>query len=178
MRSTMFRTLGVAAVCALLGLPAVWADTYEGQVVQVQERVRTENGAEQHQILVRTRAGEQLRFELGAAGTCDGCVQVGDQVRVRTQSRSEASPAAPGPGGEPAQVARQLAVGRTDSIYTFRNRGGEAIPPRVRSGASRAPGGTPGGAGDLDRLRSRDRLCDPGTGGGTGAGHRHGGGQG
>lgn len=178
MRSTMFRTLGVAAVCALLGLPAVWADTFEGEVVQVQERVRTENGGEQHQIVVRTRAGEQLRFELGAAGTCDGCVQVGDQVRVRTQSRSEASPAAPGPGGEPAQVARQLAVGRTDSIYTFRNRGGEAIPPRVRSGASRTPGGTQGGTGDLDRLRSRDRLCDPGTGGGTGAGHRHGGGQG
>jgi len=178
MRSTTLRATGAVAVCALLALPALRADTCEGQVVQVQERVRTENGGEQHQITVRTREGEQLRFQLGAAGSCDGCVQVGDQVRVRTMSRSQAGQAEQGPQGGQAQVARQLAVNRTDRVYTFRNRAGEAIPPRVRSGAGRASTTSPGGVGDLDRQRDRDRIHDPGNGGGAGAGHRHGGGHG
>ena len=183
MRSTASKMTGAAAAFVLLALPAAWAETFRGEVVQVQERVRADNGGEQQQITVRTHAGEELRFQFGAAGACEGCVQLGDQVRVRTTARS--TTAAP----QQARQVRQMAVARSDSIYTFCNRSGEPIGTQVRSGAGRAGAGTGagggtgagtgagGGLGAGDRMRDRDRLHVPGTGGGTGAGNRQGGGQ-
>lgn len=169
MRLGALRKAGLAAAVALLATAGVRAETYKGEVIQVQERVRSENGGEQQQLTIRTREREELRLDLGAAGACAGCVQVGDQVRVRTTARSAQ--------GQALEV-RNMQVERTNSSYTFRTRSGQQIPTQVRTrGGGNAPGG-PGGRGDLDRTRDRDRTHAPGTGGGSGAGNRHGGGQG
>lgn len=170
MRFKMLRRAGLAAALLLLATPAAWADTVQGEVIQVQERVRTQNGGEEHQLTIRTREGEEFRLHLGAAGACQGCVQVGDQVRVRTTTR-----ASEGQG----QQVRQMAVDRTGNSYTFRNRSGQPIPTQVHSRGGSAGVGAGSGAGDMDRDRDRDRIHAPGTGGGTGAGggNRHGGGH-
>lgn len=161
MRVRRFVFRGAVAV-SLFVVPALGAETVEGQVVQVQERVRTENGGERQELMIRTREGQMLRLHLGEPGACEGCLQVGDQVRVRTMAQ--------GAEGEPRQV-RRMSVERTGTDYTFCNRAGEPIPTRART-----LGGQ--GAGDQDRVRDRDRdrdrVQDPGARSG-GAGGRGGG---
>ncbi len=154
---------GAAAFAfALAVAPTAFAGSYEGQVVQVQERVHTENRGELQQITVRTRDGEELRFHLGASGSCPDCVAVGDQVRLRTASKSAV---------DGALQVRRMAVERSNQMHTFSNRSGELVAVQSRGYAGRGGGQ---GAGDTDRTRDRDRdrIHAPGTGqagGGSGA---------
>lgn len=170
MRST-HRTLlaaGAALALATIGAPPLSAATYEGEVIQVQERARTANGGERDELRIRTRNGEELRLHLGAAGACPGCLEVGDQVRVRTTRRASAS--------EALQV-RRMAVQRTGQEHTFCDRSGRPMATESRASAWRGAGDRV--AGDRDRLRDRDRIHDPGSGrAGAGGGPRAGGGGG
>jgi len=148
-----------SAVAAVLAMPSrAAAGNYEGQVVQVQESVQLANGGERQQITVRTRDGEELRFHLGAPGSCPDCVAVGDQGQVRTTSRAQA---------DGSLQVRRLAVGRTDQEHTFCNRSGELVPVQSRAASG---GGSGQGAGNMDRTRDRDRIHVPGTGTGMGSG--------
>ncbi len=165
------RTLLVASAAlalATIAAPPLLAASYEGEVIQVQERVRTANGGERDELRIRTREGEELRLHLGAAGACAGCVQVGDQVRIRTTRRTSE--------GEALQV-RRMAVRRTGQEHAFCDRSGRPIATESRASAWRGAGDR--GAGDQDRLRDRDRIHDPGSGrAGAGGGPRAGGGGG
>lgn len=156
MRSPIVPIVAAGAALALVLVsprPAA-ADGYEGQVVQVQERVQLGNGGERQQITVRTREGEELRFNLGAPGSCPNCVAVGDQVRVRTTRRAAAS--------DGAFQARRMSVEGSGRQHTFCSRSGDLIPTQSRSYQGR--GGSGQGAGDMDRTRDRDRIHAPGTG--------------
>lgn len=153
-----------ALTLVLVAAPAAFAGSYQGQVVQVQERVETQNGGERQQITVRTREGEELRFHLGAPGSCADCIAVGDEVRVRTTARASS---------DGALQARQMRVERSNQEYTFCKRTGELVPVQSRSYAGRG-----GGQGATDRTRDRDRdqIHAPGTGrAGAGNGTRAGG---
>lgn len=154
----------------------------EGEVVQIRNQVRTHSGGEVQQIMVRTRQGEMKQLQLGDPSACTGeCLQVGDQVRARvmtqtrTQSRIEtqADTAAASAGdvaatasGE-ALAVRSMKVRRTGQELTFRDASGDLLRTR-----SRAKDGT--GAGSGDRMRTRDQIHEPGTGGGSGSGTRGG----
>lgn len=108
--------------------------TIKGEVVQVQQQIRTENDGAFDQLRVRTRQGQEMRLQLGKAGNCPGCVQVGDQIRARVRS---------GADGQAAQV-QSMKVRREGSMYSYRFQNGELAqnPARMRardgSGAGRS----------------------------------------
>jgi len=166
-KSTIYTVLAIALVLGLA--PATFADDVEGQVVQVQERVRTENGGELQQITVRTRQGTEMQLRLGAAGSCPDCVRVGDQIRARTMAGAQAGQ---------AQEVRRMRVERTRSEYGFRRRSGDLLAsPVPGNGAgdrdrdrTRARDGSGDGVPDRDRLRTRDRIHDPAVAGRCAAG--------
>ena len=120
----------VATLLIVLGttLPVVAArdeTTVKGEVVQVQQRLRTANDGEVDQLRVRTRQGEELRLQLGRAGSCPGCVQVGDQIRARVRT---------GADGQPAQV-QSMKVRRNRAMYGYCLESGDLIRQQDRTRA-------------------------------------------
>jgi len=89
--------------------------TVKGEVVQVQQRVRTENDGEFDQLKIRTRQGQEMRLQMGKAEGCPGCVQVGDQIRARVRSSAD---------GQAAQV-QSMKVRRNGSMQSYRLQNGE-----------------------------------------------------
>jgi hypothetical protein len=152
---------------ALLALPAMaQSQTVSGEVIQIEQKVRTQNEGELQQITVRTRQGEQVRLNLGEAGWCDDCVHVGDRVRVRTMRRDS------GTAGEPLRV-RSMRNETTGQKLRVRDRSGDLVQMKDR---------------DRARLRLRDGSCGdcplagagsgPSGAGGRGRGRGRGGGGG
>ena len=152
--------------------------TLEGQVVRIEKAGPATDGGVTHRALIRTRNGEDVPVDLGPHGPCEGCLRVGDQVRVRAMHA--------GSDGAP-WMARTMQVRRTGMTMHFRDANGAVLPgPRFGAGDAARGGirerardrihqpGSPGGDGM--RTRRRDRIHTPGTGGGAGGGPRHGGG--
>ena len=105
--------------------PAVGAEdetTVKGEVVQVQQHVRTSNDGEFDQLRIRTRQGEELQLRLGRSDSCPGCVQVGDQVRARVRGAGQ---------GQVGQV-QSMKVRRNGSMYTYQVRNGELLQGQGR----------------------------------------------
>ena len=96
--------------------------TVKGEVVQVQQRVRTENDSEFDQLRIRTRQGQEMRLQMGKADTCPGCVRVGDQIRARVGG---------GTNGQAAQV-QSMKVRRNGSMYSYRFQNGELAQSQAR----------------------------------------------
>lgn len=160
MKHERWISIGIALIWAMAMTPGAAAEdetTVKGEVIQVHQRVRTQNGGEFDELTIRTRQGEEMRLRLGASGECDGCFQEGDHVRARLMQ------------GEPADGAhavREMKVRQTGQTYQFRNESGELTQARHRHGADR-------GQGDCLRTRSED-----GSGQQAGGGQRHGSGAG
>lgn len=106
-------------------LPAVAGQdetTVKGEVIQVQQRIRTENDGELDQLRIRTRQGQEMRLQMGKAESCPGCVEVGDQIRARVRT---------GADGQAAQV-QSMQVRRDGSMYSYRFQNGELAQSQTR----------------------------------------------
>lgn len=105
--------------------------TVTGEVVQVQQRVRTQNDGELDQIKIRTRHGQEMQLQMGRGESCPGCFQVGDQIRARVRS---------GDNGQAARV-QSMKVRREGSMYSYRFQNGQLTQNQERnrdgSGAGR-----------------------------------------
>lgn len=153
MRKTM-----VLLVVLLMG-GSVWAGvpsdstlrTIRGEVLAIQERVQTANGGEMDQLTVRCRRGVEYRLELQAGEGKK--FQVGDPVWARA--------AVPQTEGAPLHVAaiQNQRTGERLGVGT-----GDRLHRRLRDGSC---------DGSPDRMRQR--LHEPGTGGGSGSGGFRGG---
>ena len=101
--------------------------TVKGEVIQVQQSIRTQSSGEIDQIRIRTRQGEEMSLRLGKRGSCNGCLQVGDRIRVRVRTK--------GPGQR----------GTVQKLRLQRGRSRYDILPRGNSGARRqqSPGDGP-----------------------------------
>ena len=155
MRRTFSVPFTLSLALLLAALPTALAQEepppeIEGTVVKVQQRVRTENGAEFTELQIRTREQQMMQLRLGETGSCVDCVREGDQVRARLMGGDAQ--------GEPQRV-RSMKVRRTGQSLDFRSESGDLVQTR-----------------DQQRLRSRDRIHEPGTGGGSGEGRRGSGG--
>jgi len=137
--------------------------TVKGEVVRVEQMTRTAEGGPLSVATIRTRNGEQVKVNLGPAGGCEGCVQPGDQVRVRTMASD--------PSGELRQV-RSMKVRREGQMSEYRMSQGRLVQSR---GRARDGGAGTAGARDQDRTRDRDRIHTPDTGKGSRGGGRRGG---
>jgi hypothetical protein len=133
----------------LIGSPAAAKQQYakvKGEVVRVEQQVRTSNGGEVDHLMVRTRNGEQLRLNLGAGGACEGCFRAGDRVQARVGAGSAS--------GNGRQV-QSMQVRRNREMFSYQRHDGRMVG---RDGH----GGHGGGAGH--QMRDRDRLRDPSSG--------------
>lgn len=161
-----FSAIGALAflAVALLATPAVAGKQKEyskvkGEVIKVEQQVKTANGGEFDRLTIRTRQGEEMQLHLGRDGACDGCFQQGDRIRARVQS-------ADGTGS--GYQVQSMKVRRGGEMYGYVNAGGQLVQER---------GGRGTGGGNGDRVR--DRIHEPGSGDcpGCGAGQRGGAGQ-
>jgi len=152
-----------ASLVALLTLPVLAGQGYEkfkGEVVAVQQQTNNQ-GADQL-ITVRTRNGEQKQFRLGDSGSCQGCVQVGDQVRARASRGSD---------GQMGQV-QSMKVKRNGEMFGYSNQSGQLVrtQQRLKDGS---------GSGQQAGQQSRDGGNGSGYGNrGSGSGSRGSGGGG
>jgi len=97
--------------------------TVEGEVVQVMQQARTGEPGGLDAVMIRTREGERTRLLLGAPGSCEGCVQVGDRVRARlSKSGSTAD----------GYAVRSMRVERTGAKTRFRDGSGQLLQARSR----------------------------------------------
>jgi len=170
--------IGLAAICLIAQPTAARAEEdgtkVKGEVVQIQNQVRTQNGGEYDQLTIRTRQGEQMRLRLHLPADCDGCVQNGDRVRVRLMD---------GGSEESAHMVREMKVRRTGAKYQFQGEAGGANGSGERVGAQTRSGGD-GANGSGERVRTRTRTGSEsangtstrtrsgGTGGQRGGGRR------
>ena len=146
--------------------------TVKGEVVQVQQRVRTENDGSVDQLEVRTRQGQELRLQMGKADSCPGCVQVGDQIRARVRTGSD---------GQASQV-RSMKVRRDGSMRSYRFQNGELALNQTRLRARDGSGTGPINQEQWQRGRGGNGNCrgngqgSRGSGAGGSGGSRGGGG--
>lgn len=96
--------------------------TVKGEVIQVQQRVRTENDGEFDQLRIRTRQGQEMQLQTGKADSCPGCVQVGDQIRARVRQAD---------AGQAAQV-QSMKVRRDGSMNSYRFQNGQLAQNQAR----------------------------------------------
>ena len=148
----MKRLLAIATVLLVTGLligpPAAAKKQYakvKGEVVRVEQQVRTANGGEADHLMIRTRNGEELRLNLGAGGACEGCFRAGDRVQARVG-------AAAGDGN--GRQVHSMQVRRNHEMFGYSRQGGRMV-------------GGPGSGNKAGRglhVRDRDRLRDPAGG--------------
>jgi len=149
MRSRMMAVLGVAVVGLLAVAPAGAKRAYQkvkGEVVRVEQQLRTENGGEYDRLTIRTRQGEELQLRLGEGGACEGCFQEGDRIRARIQIRA-------GEGSQGDCEIQSMKVKREQHMFKFQEqngrlvrlgqhggRGAQAGAQSGREGSNRKPG--------------------------------------
>ena len=169
MKRLLAVTTALLVAALLIGSPATAKKKYskvKGEVVRVEQQVRTSNGGQTDHLMIRTRNGEHLRLNLGEGGACDGCFRAGDRVQARVH-------ASDGQGG--GRQIRSMQVRRNNEMFGYTRQGGRMVGN---------PDGRGRGAGNGAHVRDRDRLRDPASGcagcGGPrgGSGHRGGGGRG
>jgi hypothetical protein len=158
MKMTSVLTAVAAAPMLLAGPWVIAEDTaakVQGEVVQVMQRVRTENAGALDALMIRTRQGENMRLLLGEPGSCPGCVQVGDRVRVRL--------AAGGPSDDGYRV-QTMRIRRTGEAFRFRDGTGALVQTRSRNLERHR-------SGAAVQTRTRDGFQEPGAAG-SGAARR------
>lgn len=142
-----------ALLIALLALPVLAGQGYEkfkGEVVAVEQQTNNQ-GADQ-MITVRTRNGAQQQFRLGDPGSCQGCVQVGDQVQARVSRAS---------GGQSGQV-QSMKVKRNGEMFGYSNQAGQLVRTQQRLQDGSGSGQQNGGGG-----RNGSGSGNAGSGGGN-----------
>jgi len=158
--------IGLAVLLAIIAVSSAIAGDaptkIKGEVIQVMQHAGTGNAGELDSVMIRTRQGEQKRLLLGQSGTCEGCVQVGDQIRAQLSAGGSTD------GGYQVQTMK---VRRTGESLQYRNDAGELLQTQTRSRNQSRDGSA---AATQNRAQDRDR--EPGTGGGH-SGANHGGGS-
>ncbi|RMF74885.1 MAG: hypothetical protein D6738_05190, partial [Acidobacteria bacterium] len=148
--------LGASLALLLVAIPLAVAQTTDqqtprateirGRIVAIETPAQDAQTA-RHLVRIRTRSGEEVALDLGPQGPCEGCLQVGDRVRVQAMHA--------GTEGAPWMV-QTMHVRRTGQVMRFRDeRGAPLDSPQVGPGP---------GVGDRMRMRQRDRIHEPGTG--------------
>lgn len=157
--------LAIGAGSAVLAEDAPSPRKIKGEVIQVMQQTRTGTGnaGEFDSVMIRTRQGEQMRLVLGEAGSSQGQIQAGDQVRARLSA---------GGPTEDGHRVQTMNVRRTGESFQYRDASGEMLQTQIRS---RGQNGS--GAATQSQTRTRDRTHQPGTGN-SGANCRGGGGGG
>lgn len=149
MRTFLIGT-SIAALGLILMAPAAQAGQQyrkvKGEVIKVEQHVRTQNGGEFDRLTIRTRQGEEMQLNLGKGGACEGCFEAGDRVRARVQSSD-------GSGG--AHGVQSLQVRRGGEMFSYANQGG-ALTRGSGKGHGRGGGGSGhhGGSGSGGSQRS------------------------
>ena len=161
----MRRTMALLAVVALTSLPAVamrtGASRVKGQIIRVEQQVRTANGADYTRLTVRTRQGEEMQLRVGTPGACEDCYRVGDRVRARLG------------GGSGEREVRRMKVRRGGEQFALSNCEGRM----TRQGPGpRAGDGRERGVRQRDQGRAGRSADCAGPGGRGGAGGGRGGG--
>ena len=135
------KILFLATLSLVTALPAVSAQkaetTVKGEVIQVQQKVRTENGGEFDQIRIRTRQGEEMNLRVGNGGSCNGCAQVGDRIRARVRTEGT---------GQIGQV-QQMRLQRGGHRYGYQLHNGGMVSNQQRLGAGHRGVSAGGGGG-------------------------------
>lgn len=119
------------------------------------EVLAVENAGEFDRLQIRTRSGEMVQVNLGEAGSCQGTVAAGDQVRLRLMSGGQVD------GSYQARTMKNQGTGES---YQFRTQSGEMVQAQDRlQTRTRLQNGSGTGTGAQTRTRS-------GGGGGSGSG--------
>ena len=134
--------------------------TVKGEVIQVQQRVRTANDGEFDQLRVRTQQGEEMQLRMGKAESCPGCVQVGDQIRARVRGGAE---------GQAAQV-QSMKVRRDGAMRSYRFQNGELAQGQSRMQARDGSGAGKNNREQWQRGSSGNGNCRGNGGGSRGSG--------
>ena len=157
MQRTLVALLAFSLAGMLTTAPASARRTYQkvkGEVIKVEQHVRTRNGGEYDRLTIRTRQGEELRLRLGGVGACDGCFQEGDRIRARIRI---------GEGPDADCQVRFMKLRRQGRMLAFREEGGRMVRVQDRFG--------PGARAGRQSGRERRGGADVGPGKGkTGAG--------
>jgi hypothetical protein len=130
----------------------------KGEVVKVEQQVQAANGGVYDRLTIRTRQGEQLQLKLN--GGCDGCYQVGDQVRAKVQG---------GFGPEAERQVKTMQVRRNGQMLSLGESGGKTVRRQGRLGDGSGAGGA-GQGGDRSQSRLRDGSKCAGCGAQAGQG--------
>jgi hypothetical protein len=160
MKSTLTALLVFSLAGMLATAPASAKRAYQkvkGEVIKVEQHVRTRNGGEYDRLTIRTRQGEEMRLRLGEGGACEGCFREGDRIRARIRA---------GEGPQADCQVRSMKLRREGRMLAFREEGGRMIRVQDRSG----PGARAGRQGGHER--------SGGAGAGPGKGKAGGGGRG
>lgn len=120
----MFSSITVAILCAVsASATAQTESTITGEVVQIQQQERTQNGGDDVYLRVRTRQNREVQVRLRQNQECSNCVRVGDRIRARVQ-RS---------GDQRSGTVQSLKVRRNGSQFHYRFQSGHSIRTRSRS---------------------------------------------
>jgi hypothetical protein len=130
--------LALGAGSAVLAEDAPNPPKFKGEVIQVMQQTRTGAGNEGEfdSVMIRTRQGEQMRLVLGEAGSSQGQIRAGDQVRVRL------SAGGPAEDGYRVQTMRVRRTGES-----FQHQPGTANSGANYRGGRGGGGGNSGGGG-------------------------------
>jgi len=134
--------------------------TVKGEVVQVQQRVRTANDGEFDQLKIRTRQGQEMQLQMGKAGSCPGCAEVGDQIRARVRT---------GADGQMSQV-QSMKVRRDGSMNSYRFQNGELAQNQTRMRAQDGSGAGHNNQEQWQRGSGGNGNCRGNGGGSRGSG--------
>lgn len=118
------RPLHLALVMAFaLVIAPAWAgknaQTIQGYVIKVEQQVSTQNDGQFDQLRIRTRQGEEMQLKLGQAGSCQGCVQVGDRIRAQVMM-----------GGNGEAQIQSMQVRRNREMYGYHLEAGTLVRTR------------------------------------------------
>jgi len=116
----------------------------KGHVIRVERQVRTDNFGSCDHLTIRTRQGDEMRLQLGAATRCPDCYRIGDRIRARIHSQT-------GSGSE--YRIQRMQLRREGRVYDFTFEGDRMVhhPERGHHGrhhglGARSPrGGRAGG---------------------------------
>jgi hypothetical protein len=117
----------------------------KGHVVKVEQQVRTQNDGGSTRLTIRTRKGDEMQLHLGNSENCQGCVQVGDRIQARLQSKQ-------GPNG--GHQVQSMKVRRDGQMFSLQNNGAGSMVRR------QAGPGNGSGAGQKNQIGTRTRLRD------------------
>lgn len=132
MRKTFTLLLVILGATTIAAESAAAKRAYQkvkGEVIKVEQHVRTENGGEYDRLTIRTRQGEEMQLHLGEGGACEGCFQEGDRVRARLLA---------GAGPEAECRIQHMKVRRAGEMFILHQQDGHMV--RVHDGAGRAAG--------------------------------------